>query len=70
MIKLSRAELLHERAAFCKRLAIGAGDPGFSEKLQALADEYEAEAAQAALQAGPQPGFGEASNTRPQHQTG
>lgn len=70
LIKLSRAELLHERAVFCKRLAIGAADPGFAEKLQILVDEYEAEAAQAALQASPQPGFGEALNTRPQHQTG
>ncbi|MFG3595660.1 hypothetical protein [Bradyrhizobium sp. RDI18] len=70
LIKLSRAKLLHERAVFCRCLAIGAADPGFAEKLQILADEYEAEAAQAALQASPQAGLGEALNAQPQHQTG
>ena len=45
LIKLSRSKQLHERASFCKRLALGAADPKFAAKLQALADEYEGEAA-------------------------
>ncbi len=36
---------LHERATFFKRLAVGAADPTFAAKLQALVDEYEGEAA-------------------------
>jgi len=36
---------LHERAAFFKRLAVGAADPTFAAKLEALVDEYEGEAA-------------------------
>lgn len=47
LIKPSRYKQLHERATFCKRLALGADDPKFAATLQALADEYEGEAARA-----------------------
>lgn len=50
LIKPSRSQQLYERAVFCKRLAIGAADANFAATLQALADEYEGEAAQAASQ--------------------
>ena len=43
-LKQHRSKQLHERALFFKRLAIGAADPKFSEKLQALVEEYEREA--------------------------
>jgi len=49
LIKQSRSQQLYERAFFFKRLAIGAADPTFSAKLQPLVDEYEGEAARAAL---------------------
>ena len=45
-----RSKQLYERASFFKRLAIGAADPKFSAKLQALVDEYESEAARAELE--------------------
>ena len=45
--KISESEKLHERAVRCQRLAVGADDPKFSLKLNALADEYEAKSAQA-----------------------
>ncbi|KRR08115.1 hypothetical protein CQ12_14830 [Bradyrhizobium jicamae] len=45
-----RSKQLYERASFFKRLAIGAADPKFSAKLQALVDEYESEAARAKLE--------------------
>ena len=48
LIKPSRTEQLRDRAVFCKRLADGAGDRKFAEKLQGLIDEYEREAARAA----------------------
>jgi len=49
LIKLKRAESekLREWAINCRRLAVGAGDPKFTLKLSALADEYEAKAVQA-----------------------
>lgn len=50
LIKPSRSKLLHERATFCKRLAVGAADPKFAATLQSLADEYEGEAARAETQ--------------------
>jgi hypothetical protein len=50
LIKPSRSRQLQERANSCKRLAIGAVDPKFAAKLQALADEYEAEAARVEAQ--------------------
>lgn len=50
LIKQSRSKQLYERAVFCKRLAVGAADPKFAATLQALADEYESEAARAATQ--------------------
>jgi hypothetical protein len=50
LIKQSRSQQLYERAVFCKRLAIGAADANFAATLQALADEYEGEAARAASQ--------------------
>jgi len=40
-------ETLRERAINCHRLAVGAGDPKFTRKLNALAEEYEAKAVQA-----------------------
>lgn len=49
LIKQSRSQQLYERAFFFKRLAIGAADPTFSAKLQALVEEYESEAAAASL---------------------
>jgi hypothetical protein len=50
LIKPSRYKQLHERATFCKRLALGAADPKFAATLQALADEYEGEAARVETQ--------------------
>jgi hypothetical protein len=49
LLKLKRAESqkLREWAINCQRLAVGAGDPQFTLKLNALADEYEAKAVQA-----------------------
>ena len=49
LLKLKRveSEKLRERAINCHRLAVGAGDPQFTLKLNALANEYEAKAAQA-----------------------
>jgi len=41
------SETLRERAINCHRLAVGVGDPKFTLKLNALADEYEAKAIQA-----------------------
>jgi hypothetical protein len=46
-IKQRKSKQLHERAVFFRRLAIGAADPKFATKLQALVDEYEGEAARA-----------------------
>ena len=43
----SESRKLRERAINCHRLAVGAGDPQFTLKLNAIADEYEAKAAQA-----------------------
>jgi hypothetical protein len=49
LLKLKRveSEKLRERAVNCHRLAVGVGDPKFTFKLNALADEYEAKAIQA-----------------------
>lgn len=47
LVKRSRSQQLYERAFFFKRLAVGAADPTFAAKLQALVDEYEGEAAAA-----------------------
>ena len=41
---MSEGKKLGERAINCHRLAIGSGDPKFTLKLNALADEYEAKA--------------------------
>lgn len=38
---------MRERATMCHRLAVGADDPTFAVKLNALAEEYEAKAVQA-----------------------
>lgn len=51
-LKQFRSRQLYERAFFFKRLAIGADDPKFATKLQALVDEYEKEAARAKLEIG------------------
>ena len=49
LLKLKRveSEKLRERAINCHLLAVGVGDPKFTLKLNALADEYEAKAIQA-----------------------
>jgi hypothetical protein len=44
---MSEGKKLRERAINCRRLAVGAGDPKFTLKLNALANEYEAKAVQA-----------------------
>lgn len=46
-IKQKKSKQLQERAVFFRRLAIGAADPKFATKLQALVNEYESEAARA-----------------------
>ena len=49
LLKLKRveSEKLRGWAINCRRLAVGAGDAQFTLKLNALANEYEAKAAQA-----------------------
>jgi len=44
---MSEGKKLRERAIKCHHLAVGAGDPKFTLKLNTLADEYEAKAVQA-----------------------
>ena len=51
-LKECRSKQLYERALFFKRLAIGADDPKFATRLQALIEEYEKEAARAKLEIG------------------
>ena len=67
-----RSKQLYERAFFFKRLAIGAADPKFATKLQALVDEYEKEAARAKLEieqpAGPRETA--AAHGTPEYRTG
>ncbi|MDI1265502.1 MAG: hypothetical protein PS018_19830 [bacterium] len=46
-----KIKLLHERAAFFRRLAVGAGHRKFAAKMQVLAEEYEREAALVAAEA-------------------
>jgi hypothetical protein len=46
-IAVTESKKLRERAVNCHRLAVGAGDPKFAIKLEAIAGEYEARAAQA-----------------------
>jgi hypothetical protein len=71
LIKQSRSRQLYERAFFFKRLAIGAADPTFSAKLQALVDEYEGEAAAASLIEAPStPGEREQARYAPERRTG
>jgi hypothetical protein len=73
LIKQSRSKQLYERAVFCKRLAAGAGDPTFAATLQAMADEYEGEAARAAKEteaSGMPRGLEEAGSAYPEHHTG
>jgi hypothetical protein len=48
---MSEGKKLRDRAINCHRLAVGAGDPQFTLKLNAIADEYEAKAAQADAEA-------------------
>ena len=45
-LEIAESRKLRERAINCHRLAVGAGDPQFTLKLNAIADEYEAKAAQ------------------------
>jgi hypothetical protein len=62
LIKQSRSRQLF------KRLAIGAADPTFSAKLQALVDEYESEAAAASLVETPgMPREREEARSAPEH---
>lgn len=63
-LKECRSKQLYERALFFKRLAIGADDPKFATKLQALVDEYEKKAARAKLEMGPPAGPRETAATR------
>jgi hypothetical protein len=42
----TESKRLRERAVNCHRLAVGVGDPEFAIKLEAIAGEYEARAAQ------------------------
>ena len=42
LMKDTGSKLRHARVTFFKRLAVGAADPQFAAKLQALIDEYEA----------------------------
>jgi hypothetical protein len=44
-LEIPESRKLRERAINCHRLAVGAGDPQFTLKLNAIADEYEAKAA-------------------------
>jgi hypothetical protein len=44
---MSEGKKLREWAINCRRLAVGADDPQFTLKLNALANEYEAKAIQA-----------------------
>ena len=41
----SDGQLLRTRAASCRLLAMGAGDPQFTKILNSIAEEYEAKAA-------------------------
>ena len=45
-LEIPESRKLRERAINCHRLAVGADDPQFTLKLNAIADEYEAKAAQ------------------------
>ena len=45
-LEIPESRKLRERAINCQRLAVGAGDPQFTLKLNAIADEYEAKSAQ------------------------
>ena len=62
-LKQFRSKQLYDRAFFFKRLAIGAADPKFATKLQALVDEYEKEAARAKLEIGQPAGLRETAAT-------
>ena len=53
LIKHAGSKQSYERATFFKRLAVGADDPKFAAKLQALVDEYESEAARVETSATP-----------------
>jgi hypothetical protein len=46
-LEIPESRKLRERAINCHRLAVGADDPQFTIKLNALADEYEAKAVEA-----------------------
>jgi hypothetical protein len=46
-LEIPESRKLRERAINCHRLAVGADDPQFTLMLNAIADEYEAKAAQA-----------------------
>jgi hypothetical protein len=46
-LEIPESKKLRDRAIRCHHLAAGAGDPRFTIKLNALADEYEAKAIEA-----------------------
>ena len=71
-LKQYRSKQLYERAFFFKRLAIGATDPKFATKLQALVEEYEKEAARAKLEIEQPAGLLEtaAAHGTPEYRTG
>jgi hypothetical protein len=46
-LETSESRRLRERAINCHRLAVGVGDPQFTLTLSAIAEEYEAKAAEA-----------------------
>ena len=45
-LETAESKTLRERAMNCHRLAVGAADPAFAIKLEAIAGEYEARAVQ------------------------
>ena len=47
MHETSESKKQRDRALWCHDLAVGAGDPTFAAKLNALAEEYEAKGLQA-----------------------
>jgi hypothetical protein len=46
-LEMPESKKLRERAINCHRLAVGAGDPQFALKLEAIAGEYEVKAVEA-----------------------
>jgi hypothetical protein len=53
LLKTPESRKLRERAINCHRLAVGADDPEFAIKLEAIAGEYEARAIEADARTAP-----------------